>query len=289
MTIRFVEVLDKVDQVLISHRGVVVSNNDPARLGRIRVRIPFVLDAEEGLLPWAIPFSSGPGVTRGSRLDVPEVDSVVWIQFLNGDPYLPVYSNLGFHAGSLSSVLTGASDSFSSVSDPSTDSDYPEVYGYVDSQGTYVKVNKKRGFLAFKHGPSGAYICVNREGEISVETFKSGNIFVKHPGNLSVVTGSNSRVEVGGNATVEVKGNVEATVGGFLKVGVGSTTTVESSGDMLLKAPKITLDGPVYGTKTIAAEENISTPADVRAGSISLKEHVHSGVRSGSANTEKPI
>jgi hypothetical protein len=33
---------------------------------------------------------------------------------------------------------------------------------------------------------------------------------------------------------------------------------------------------------------NITTPADVTAGSISLKNHTHSGVQSGPGNTGRP-
>ncbi|WP_347454129.1 phage baseplate assembly protein V [Acinetobacter thermotolerans] len=47
--------------------------------------------------------------------------------------------------------------------------------------------------------------------------------------------------------------------------------------------------GKLHVTKGITAGEDISTPADIKAGSISLKTHRHSGVQSGSSNTGVPV
>lgn len=46
--------------------------------------------------------------------------------------------------------------------------------------------------------------------------------------------------------------------------------------------------GKLHVTKGITAGENISTPADVEAGSISLKTHKHSGVQGGSSTSGGP-
>ncbi|QZD32090.1 phage baseplate assembly protein V [Acinetobacter lwoffii] len=46
--------------------------------------------------------------------------------------------------------------------------------------------------------------------------------------------------------------------------------------------------GKLHVTKGITAGENISTPADVKAGSISLKTHKHSGVQGGSSTSGGP-
>lgn len=46
--------------------------------------------------------------------------------------------------------------------------------------------------------------------------------------------------------------------------------------------------GKLHVTKGITAGENISTPEDVEAGSISLKKHKHSGVQGGSSTSGGP-
>lgn len=50
----------------------------------------------------------------------------------------------------------------------------------------------------------------------------------------------------------------------------------------------ITLDGPVHATGAITADSTITAKGDVKAGSISLQSHKHSGVQPGSGMTGGP-
>ncbi|OTG65926.1 phage baseplate assembly protein V [Acinetobacter silvestris] len=51
----------------------------------------------------------------------------------------------------------------------------------------------------------------------------------------------------------------------------------------------VTIEGTLHVTKTITADQDISTGADVKAGEISLKKHKTSGVKGGSENSGVPI
>lgn len=64
------------------YRGTVTENDDPSGGMRIRVRIPEVLSELDA---WALPCVP-PGVES-----VPEVGTVVWIEFEAGDPQYPVW------------------------------------------------------------------------------------------------------------------------------------------------------------------------------------------------------
>lgn len=79
---------------------------------------------------------------------------------------------------------------------------------------------------------------------------------------IDLPSGGTYEINVGGAKILADNGKVQLIVGG---------TTMQLSGG------KITLNG------------DIEVTGDVKAGSISLKTHVHSGVQSGGSNTAAPV
>lgn len=74
--------------------GVVVRNDDPRGLSRIKVRIPGLTPDDGGA--WALPITLGGGPQRGI-MHIPDVGSEAYVFFLAGDPDKPRY--LGGHWG----------------------------------------------------------------------------------------------------------------------------------------------------------------------------------------------
>lgn len=85
----------------------------------------------------------------------------------------------------------------------------------------------------------------------------------------------------------------------FVEVAAGGDITATTTGSMTINAPVITLNGDVTingnlsqgmgaigGTATMRGPVNVTN--DVIANGISVKNHTHSGVQSGSGNTGKP-
>jgi uncharacterized protein involved in type VI secretion and phage assembly len=70
------------------YRGVVTDTEDPTRRGRLRVRVPAVLDTLE---VWAMPCVpyAGDGV---GFFALPPVGSGVWVEFEGGDPSFPIWA-----------------------------------------------------------------------------------------------------------------------------------------------------------------------------------------------------
>jgi hypothetical protein len=58
------------------HRGVVVANDDPMKIGRVRVRVPGLIEPDSG---WALP------VRQAHGYDVPDVGAEVCVWFHQGD------------------------------------------------------------------------------------------------------------------------------------------------------------------------------------------------------------
>jgi len=76
------------------YRGIVMDNDDPDQLGRIKVKVyPMLEGVETDILPWATPASplfEGAGEDIGC-FTVPRVDANVFVFFEMGDIYQPVY------------------------------------------------------------------------------------------------------------------------------------------------------------------------------------------------------
>jgi uncharacterized protein involved in type VI secretion and phage assembly len=72
------------------YRGIVVDNEDPARLGRLKLSVPSVLGADV-VTGWATPCSPYGGAADQGFLFVPERDSGVWVEFEEGDLEFPIW------------------------------------------------------------------------------------------------------------------------------------------------------------------------------------------------------
>ena len=87
--------------------GTVVANNDPMKLGRIKVRIQGIFDGEPDTLPWVRRKTDT--LFCGSdceAFDVPEVGSVVEVRW-NYDENTPMYSGAPYSKKHQTSAFTG--------------------------------------------------------------------------------------------------------------------------------------------------------------------------------------
>lgn len=83
--------------------GSVVSNADPLRLGRVRVRVPGVAEPASA---WALPLGGGSGERRGG-LSIPEEGAEVAVWFQSGDVDHPYYLTANWHEGKLPGRVGG--------------------------------------------------------------------------------------------------------------------------------------------------------------------------------------
>lgn len=171
--------------------GTVVANDDPLRLKRIRISIPELLEGSGEELPWAIPSTTAYGT-----FVVPEVGSPTYVTFQNGNLHYPMYS------GEVSSSQHPIPYPFNL--------NYPNKYGFGDSQGNHFYVDRQSNVVEFHH-TSGTTFRINADGSISSNAgmwTHTGNITLQ--GNLEV----SGNVDIGGNATV-VQAVVADTVEGL--------------------------------------------------------------------------
>jgi len=65
------------------YQAICIDNQDPSLSYKIRVQVPQVLGSS--VTDWVYPCMS-PGST-----EVPEVEQIVWVMFIAGDPNFPVW------------------------------------------------------------------------------------------------------------------------------------------------------------------------------------------------------
>jgi hypothetical protein len=131
----------------------VKDNNDPLKIGRVRITIPKVIEGSGEELPWAIPLTNDL-----ESIKVPNNDALVYVMLQNGDEQFPVY--FGPHWASSTPI-------------PSLlQTNYPNRYGSVDSVGNHWFVDKTSGVVELQH-KSGTKITVSDSGDVTLQVVGS--------------------------------------------------------------------------------------------------------------------
>ena len=210
---------DQVDPTAMSYLGLVEDNNDPEKLGRLRIRIAPYSELATEDLPWAYPKLGTHGnSSEYGGLNVPELGSQVRVDFPSRDLYSPYYSGAELNAVNRTTFF---------------DEDYPNTYGYKDSVGNFVRINKERGTAQFQHYTS-TNAQVSPDGSIRVSLsngaffiFDNSNNFELNIGTLDISGSSDGSLSVDANNELNISAknvNINSkivTVNGDLKVKTG--------------------------------------------------------------------
>jgi hypothetical protein len=155
--------------------GLVVDNRDPDKFGRCKVRVHGLHDgflSDE--LPWAIPEFPVGFSTKGSFM-VPEIGTVVYVIFDDGDLYEPIYGQ---------KVLDREHLNF----EADKDEDYPDsVIFYETSNGDFSKINRAKGEYVLKTG-AGVFQKYSENGDIELSntSTENGDVKMNFRGNFSI-------------------------------------------------------------------------------------------------------
>lgn len=183
--------------------GKVVDNEDPDKLGRVRIKvIGFYDDLADDILPWAIPDIAWIGGKNGSQI-IPEIGSMVRGYFDCGDIQKPIFDSLAFNAANSESDYTSRQ----------TDGEYPHKMILMETdQGDFLTLNRKNGELCFTHR-SGAMTIIDKDGNITVKTGTNTSSW------LDLNVNGNYNINVNGNAAIYANKNVTVDAGGFIDLG----------------------------------------------------------------------
>lgn len=164
--------MKKQDVFSVPMKGIVVDNNDPKKLGRVKVRITGLLeDPDKTKLPWILPKNPAGfgGKPDGSGLVAPDINAELVVEF----PYKSIY--FAFYTGYWQSATTHQG---------LFTEDYPESYGFRDTQSSFIKVNRAKSYVQMRHR-SGTQLDNDRDGNLEVQSPKTMK-FVSEDGKTEI-------------------------------------------------------------------------------------------------------
>lgn len=224
------------------YEGIVVDNDDPRKLFRVRVRIPKLFDnIEDSDIPWAIPLFNhvggafSQGRVRSGVAWAPKVGHKVGLRFPLRDPHKPQWT-------------TYPTDE--QVSIPAAQTNYPDRVVMHMANGMYIIVDTRTNEIFFNNtgdmnitilGDVNQYIVgnqnltvTNNKNDIAGYLLNAPDTVLKNfnarpskkiafPGLLSKGSAGNQHTTITGDQTVLVKGNRKVVVKGNDTLEVGKS------------------------------------------------------------------
>lgn len=207
------------------YSGVVVDDDDPQKLGRLKVTVPTLWQGQEPL--WARPcFPPGQFFT-------PPVGTNVWVEFEAGDPGYPIWTGIWFPQGAVPPDADVEPPTSRVVTTPSghtlhfDDKDSEErvtlrhkanAYLSIESDGSVV-IGNASGSLVYLNASDAEAAVVSEQGHRV--TMSGDGLTLTHNDGSFVDVRSDS-VTVTASAKVQVMANEVAVTGGAVSLGTGT-------------------------------------------------------------------
>lgn len=264
--------------------GIVVDNVDPENLGRIKVKVPNMIEAlQKDRLPWVYPFRGAEtgGNPASATHAVPEKFSQVYVTFPNGDPYSAYYEAAPLNRATTQDpshanpVPEAPLNELRNQVDPA-ESDQSNIvtHGWRTERGhsNWFRIDRNQGKVELYMGEADLFFHFDRGGNVQLKTpgnldfdiggkitFKSGKDFTMQVGEqYSVDVGKDATfktakkwmIDVGSDASMKVSGNRGAIISGDDDVSVSGNRTASIRRTDGLKARRVYQD--IRKTVTIA-------------------------------------
>ena len=198
----------------MSFLGTVEDNNDPKKLHRVKVHAAPYENLTTEQLPWALPKQSSCGNSpTNASFNVPEIGSQVRIFFPSQDVTAPYYEGAEFNEANRCTFF---------------DEDYPNTYGYRDSKGNFMRINKAQETVELQHS-STTNLKVAADGSAQV-SLSNGSSFTFSNYNGFDFDVKGSKISANGLGEINLQSNSQVNI---------STNTIN------VNAPSIKLNGDV--------------------------------------------
>jgi hypothetical protein len=166
--------------------GFVEDVNDPLKIGRCRVRVPWLhgeIPTED--IPWANPkhpaFFGQDGLA--GSISIPKLESQVEITFNDGNLYSPEYHIIQELEDSVKEQLQKEGEYLGT-----------HIYGFDGDEDLKVYFTKKRGLTLFLKD---SYININQDSKITIEHKETASMIVMDGGVITVTSDSEVNTTAG--------------------------------------------------------------------------------------------
>jgi uncharacterized protein involved in type VI secretion and phage assembly len=179
------------------YRATVVDNQDPSRLGRLKLKVPSVLGPDV-VTGWATPCAPYGGAADQGFLFVPARDAGVWAEFEEGDPEFPIWVGAYWSRPGDQSQLPKPQESDgteqSEVQDP------PTCKVIKTAKGHTVQFEDADGAEAvlIREGRNGHLITLDKNGVTIVDKDKNTILLDQH--GVKITDTNDNVVELSGSA-----------------------------------------------------------------------------------------
>jgi hypothetical protein len=176
--LNLLEHIKKINHLDKPYKGIVVENNDPDKLYKIKVKIENFLEGDIDKLPWVLP-KTPISAFSGGFINVPEKNTEVWITFpFKDNPYILFYD--GYWTSKKNSLAFGSNKGIDIFQ-----ANYPNVMGWHDSLGNFFAVDKTDETITLNH-KTGTQYKINKEGDLNIIGKRDVNINVTRDMNITV-------------------------------------------------------------------------------------------------------
>lgn len=252
MLLKLIEYLHKNNNIKFMHKGLILDNDDPSKIGRIKATVAGLYEDQDlEKLPWIYPINAAGlgGRTDSSSFIVPEIGSEICIIFPYDDIYFPCY--IGYYQSKKTHQRV-------------FDENYPLAYGFMDAIGNSIKVDKSDGSVVINH-TSGSIIKIEKDGSMSVLPTKSLNVKIKDESSILEVAQGQEKL-VTESLTITNK-KMEVTSEEMIEIGGSKVSTVSSIEQNILNGLKINVggsssEGVVSNKASVIGGKRESTIAD---------------------------
>lgn len=213
--------------------AVVIDNVDPLGIGRIKVRVPNLIDPDLGAVPWIgqhrqSPFGQGSGFgCYGS----PAIGAKVRIRLQNNDLNYCLAEADSYHAA----------DANPKFKDPNT-------WGFKDPSGSELFVNMSTKDWQFTHS-SGTKLSYDGQGNMTLAVVNDltetvgGNSSHTVQGTSDTRTLGNQTVRADSNFTLTVQGSTTINSTGALTATTSANATVTAGGTVSISGATVNISG----------------------------------------------
>jgi uncharacterized protein involved in type VI secretion and phage assembly len=157
------------------YRGIVVNNQDPMTIGRLKVRIPSVL-GDSVVSGWATPCAPFGGAADQGFLFIPDVGAGVWMEFEEGDLEFPIWAGTYWSQPGSESEMPKPNQG-SDGSEQSSVQNPPTSKIIKTAKGHTVQMEDADGAetILIREGAKGHFITMDKNG-ITVKDAQSNTI-----------------------------------------------------------------------------------------------------------------